>query len=269
MDPICLDNHLNHICDYKNGFLINKKTGRRISAICPVHVFGNPANCIELKKISDKWSIPMVEDAEALGSYISDKHCGLIGDIGILSFNGNKIITTGGGGALITNDVKIAERAKHISNTAKLSHKWEYFHDQVGWNDRMPNINAALGLAQLEKISEKIKLKKLLLERYLNVFEPLNNVKVFQDEDLMKKSNNWMISLLFEHNDKDTLDNYREEILKISHKKEIFLRPAWKLLSDLPMYISSPRSSLKNASNLVRRLINIPSSPQLMNNFNH
>ena len=131
----------------------------------------------------------------------------------------------------------------------------------------MPNINAALGVAQLEKISEKIKLKKLLLKNYLNTFKSCNNAKIFQDKDLMKKSNNWMISLLLENNKPDLLDNFREKILTISHQKGIYLRPAWKLLSELPMYKSNPRSSLKNSSDLVKRLINLPSSPQLIDNF--
>ena len=123
MDPICLHKHLKKIGIYKNGNLINKETNRRISAICPVHVFGNPADCIKLKEVANYWSLPLVEDAaEALGSYISNNHCGLIGDVGVLSFNGNKIITTGGGGALITNNNEIARRAKHLSKTAKIDH---------------------------------------------------------------------------------------------------------------------------------------------------
>ncbi len=264
MDPLCLEKHLLNIAIYRDGVLINKETGRKISAICPVHVFGNPANMMELKNIADIWGLPIVEDAaEALGSYISNKHCGLIGDIGVLSFNGNKIITSGGGGALITNNIKIAARAKHLSTTAKVDHPWEYFHDQVGWNDRMPNINAALGLAQLEKINEKIKSKKLLLESYCNVFENNEIVEIFKNNDKTMISNNWLISLIIKNGNKTEINDLRESILKKSHQNGIYIRPVWNLLSDLPMYESMPRSCLKNSENISFRLINLPSSPSL------
>jgi len=269
MDPNCLEKHLEEIVLYKNGHLFNKETGRRISAICPVHVFGNPANCYALKEISQKWSLPIVEDAaEALGSSICKKHCGLIGEIGVLSFNGNKIITTGGGGALITNNIKLAERAKHLSTTAKKDHPWEYFHDEIGWNDRMPNINAALGLAQLEKITEKIKYKEILMNRYSKVFENNKLVEVFKDLDENMTSNNWLISLVIKLKNQNEVYDLRNSILEECHKNGIYIRPAWNLLNELPMYKSMPKSKLESAKDIYPRLINLPSSPSLVKNIN-
>ena len=265
MDPYSLEKLLKGVGIYKNGSLINRKTGRRISAVCPVHVFGNPSRCLELKKICDDWSLPMVEDAaEALGSFVDGTHCGLIGKIGVLSFNGNKIITSGGGGAIITNNLEIATKAKHLSTTAKVNHPWEYFHDEIGWNDRLPNINAALGLSQLEKIDEKLKLKKILFEKYREGLRSSDFVKLVHCEDLILKSNNWLISLFIKKQNLENVIDIKEKILKTSYQKGIFLRPAWNLLSDLPMYSSNPRGPLDNAKNLVNRLINLPSSPQLV-----
>jgi len=268
MDPICLHNHLKKIGIYKNGNLINKETNRRISAICPVHVFGNPADCLKLKEVANNWSLPLVEDAaEALGSYISNNHCGLIGDVGVLSFNGNKIITTGGGGALITNNNEIARRAKHLSKTAKIDHPWEYYHDQIGWNDRMPNINAALGLSQLENILEKLRSKEILMNSYCQIFENNEIVEVFEDKDEQRVSNNWLITLMLKLKDKSEVLELRNKILKKSHENGIFLRPAWNILSELPMYKSMPRSSLKIVHDIYPRLINLPSSPYLARNL--
>ena len=165
LSPEILEENLQKIVIQRENCSYNKFTGNKISAIIAVHVFGFPARILDLKKISDKWGIPLIEDsAEALGSWTLSKsnktHCGLIGDAGILSFNGNKIITTGGGGALITNNSNIAKKARHLSTTAKLSHPWEFLHDEIGWNDRLPNINAALGVSQLEVLEERLELKR-------------------------------------------------------------------------------------------------------------
>ena len=153
--PIALENRLNQIAFKKDNGVYNKLTGKRIAAVIVVHVFGLPADLIKIKKICSEWNLPLVEDAaEALGSRIcsfkKDLYCGSIGDVGILSFNGNKIITTGGGGALLTNNNDLAKLARHLSTTAKINHQWDFFHDQVGWNDRLPNLNAALGVSQIE-----------------------------------------------------------------------------------------------------------------------
>ena len=171
LSPFALDQRLKEVAFKKNGEVFNKETGRRIAALIPVHVFGNPANLKELSIIAKKWNIPIVEDAaEALGSWYhlphKKIHCGLIGDIGVISFNGNKIITTGGGGVLITNDKKLADRLRHLSTTARISHPWEFDHDEIGWNDRLPNLNAALGYAQLEVLDNRLLKKKQLFELY-------------------------------------------------------------------------------------------------------
>ena len=163
--PNALRNYLEEIAEKKGGEVFNKITGRRIGALIPVHIYGNPANMKVICPIAKLWNLPIVEDAaEALGSWIKVnkkfKHCGLFGELGAISFNGNKIITTGGGGAIITNNFQAAKLAKHLSTTSKINHKWEFDHDQIGWNDRMPNINAALGVSQIERIDQIISLKE-------------------------------------------------------------------------------------------------------------
>ena len=155
--PVALAQRLDAIAVQREGILINRETGRRIAAVLPVHVFGHPASVDRLREVSDSWGLPLVEDAaEALFSWRGETHCGLFGSVGILSFNGNKLITTGGGGALLTNDSALAKRARHLSTTAKQPHPWAFDHDAVGWNDRMPNINAALGVAQLEDLDRRL-----------------------------------------------------------------------------------------------------------------
>ena len=154
MDPYVLAERLEQVAEWCDGKLLNKQTGRRLAAVLPVHVFGHPADGDVLRQVADAWGLPLVEDAaEALGSWRGDTHCGLFGSVGTLSFNGNKLITTGGGGALLMNDAELAHRARHLSTTAKVPHPWAFDHDVVGWNDRMPNLNAALGVAQLEDLN--------------------------------------------------------------------------------------------------------------------
>ena len=264
MDPISLREHLEKIAIKKEGMIINKNTGRRISAICPVHVFGNPSNCFAIKKIADTWSLPMVEDAaEALGSFISNTHCGLIGDIGIISFNGNKLITTGGGGIIITKDKQLAERARHLSTTAKIDHPWEFIHDEIAWNDRMPNINAALGVAELENINKKLSLKKKLFNRYRDYFLNIPGINILENNLSDSISNNWLITLKIEFFDlKETIE-FKNKLLDIAHKKGILLRPVWKPSHTLSIYKNNPQGDLKVTNDIYNRLINLPSSPHL------
>ena len=188
MCPLALEKRLRDIAIKKGKFLYNKHTGKRISAVVPVHVYGLPAKINSIKKICLNWEIPLIEDAaEALGSWdLSDagkKHCGCIGDIGTLSFNGNKIITTGGGGALLTNNKKIADFARHVSTTAKLKHPWDFFHDQLGWNDRLPNLNAALGVAQIEKLKLKLNKKRRLFSLYKEKFNEISSVEIIKERE--------------------------------------------------------------------------------------
>lgn len=267
--PIKLSNYLDDICIKKNQETFNKNTKRRIKAIVPVHVFGNPAKLREIEKIAKKWGLKIIEDAaEALGSgYIVNKkfiHCGLIGEFGIISFNGNKIITTGGGGALITNNKELAIKAKHLSTTAKIKHKWEFNHDEMGWNDRMPNLNAALGVAQLENLAERLKNKEILFQKYINEFEEKNDLEIINPYKNTKK-NNWLVTLRINNCDSAEAALRQNQILKIAHENKMYLRPAWKPLNLISFLKECPSDNLDNALNQSRRLINLPSSPQIIN----
>ena len=266
--PIALRKHLENIAVKKSGLIFNKITGRKIAAILPVHIFGMPADVISIKEIADEWCLPIIEDAaEALGSkwitFHENIHCGLIGKIGCLSFNGNKIITTGGGGALITNNEDLAARARHLSNTAKVNHKWDFFHDAVGWNDRMPNINAALGFAQLEIIKNRLTQKCNLYNLYQEEFKNYDDIELLKSKE-NTISNNWLISIRLLHKDPKECEKILERTLINAHSQGLLLRPLWKRLNSLPMYKNSPSNSLQVAKNEEKRIINLPSSPQLI-----
>ena len=248
-------------CD---GQLLNKQTGRRLAAVLPVHVFGHPADGDALRQVADAWGLPLVEDAaEALGSWRGDTHCGLFGSVGTLSFNGNKLITTGGGGALLTNDAELAQRARHLSTTAKIPHPWAFDHDVVGWNDRLPNLNAALGVAQLEDLKRRLEVKRQLFENYSTAFSGLEQVELVP-EPAACRSNHWLITLRFTSTDSQEAERLREELLHAAHSAGLLLRPVWKMLHQLPMYVSAPRGALPVAEDQSKRLVNLPSSPQLL-----
>ena len=264
MDPSALAERLEQVAMRSDGHLWNKQTGRRLSAVLPVHVFGHPADGEALREVTAAWGLPLVEDAaEALGSWRGDTHCGLFGSIGTLSFNGNKLITTGGGGALITNDDKLAQRARHLSTTAKLAHPWAFDHDAVGWNDRLPNLNAALGVAQLENLQKRLESKRELFERYSTAFADVEHVELVA-EPAVSQSNYWLITLRFISMDSREAELHREELLHAAHAAGLLLRPVWKLLHQLPMYGSAPRGALSVAEDQSKRLLNLPSSPQLL-----
>ena len=263
IDPIALGERLDQVCDWRHGMLINRQTGRRIAAVLPVHVFGHPANGEALRKVADEWCLPLVEDAaEALGSWRCGKHCGLFGEVGTLSFNGNKLITTGGGGALLTNDIELAQRARHLSTTAKLPHPWEFEHDAVGWNDRMPNLNAALGVAQLEDLNSRLEAKRFLAERYASAFSSLDGVE-FVAEPPDCRSNYWLMCLRFTSEDPHEVQRHRLTLLAEAHRVGMMLRPVWNLLHHLSIYSHVPKASLSVAEDQAMRLVNLPSSPQL------
>ena len=268
MCPKSLEKRLDQIAVKKEGKVFNIKTGRRIAALLPVHVFGIPANLSELLKISKSWGIPIIEDAaEALGSWFNisnkKKHCGLIGDLGVISFNGNKLITSGGGGVIITNNKELALRTKHISRTAKINHPWEFDHDEIGWNDRLPNLNAALGLSQLEVLENRLIMKRNLLKKYK---ENLHSIKeiYFLNPRVNSISNNWLITISLNFKDIIKTKKERNELLNQAHKRNILLRPLWKPLHKLKMFRKSPKSSLFLAEEYEYRIINLPSSPQLL-----
>ena len=268
MSPIALQKELNLIAIKKENNVFNKNTGRRISAILPVHVFGHPAEIIKIRAIGKLWDLPIIEDAaEALGSWIINKenkvHCGLIGDMGAISFNGNKILTTGGGGVIITDNTAKALQARHLSTTAKIEHPWEYDHNEIGWNDRLPNINAALGVAQLERIEIILKKKRELASLYKDLFQDFKDITLIE-EPINTISNFWLNTFRFNSFDKKFLKLIRNDLLEESNKLGLLLRPAWKPLHKLKPYLNCPKGDLNIAEEEYLRLINLPSSPQLI-----
>lgn len=224
-----------------------------------MHTFGHPVDMPALMELSKKFGIPVVEDAaESLGSFIGNQHTGTFGVCGVLSFNGNKIITTGGGGALITNDVQLAKHAKHLTTTAKRPHKWEFFHDEVAYNYRMPNLNAALGCAQLEQLPTLLMAKRQLAHRYAQSFEDLSQARLFLERS-GTKSNYWLQTLILEAN----YSYERDHILATTNEAGFMTRPAWELLNRLPMYQNCPSMPLPVSEDLARRIVNLPSGSQL------
>jgi perosamine synthetase len=264
MDPVALAERLEQMAEWRDGQLLNRYTGRRLAAVLPVHVFGYPADGIALRQVANDWGLPLVEDAaEALGSWRGDIHCGLFGAVGTLSFNGNKLITTGGGGALLTNDAALAQRARHLSTTAKLPHPWAFEHDAVGWNDRLPNLNAALGVAQLEDLERRLVTKRKLAERYRAAVASLEGVELVAEPE-GSRSNHWLVTLRFTETDPLEAERQRLQLLGAAHAAGLLLRPVWKLLHQLPIYSASPRGTLKVAEDQAQRLVSLPSSPQLL-----
>lgn len=235
---------------------INKTTGKRIAACVPMHTFGNPCRIDQIVEICNEYHIKVVEDAaESLGSYYKDKHTGNFGHIGVLSFNGNKILTTGGGGMLLFNDAELAQKAKHLTTQAKIPHAWEFRHDEIGYNYRMPNINAALGLAQLEQLPEFLASKQKIAEEYKAFFKRFNDSTItFVEEIPRSRSNHWLNAVLLVNK------NERDAFLEYSNQQGVMTRPAWELMHHLPMFRQAQRGELKNAEWLAERLVNIPSS---------
>ena len=259
IDPKLLREYLRSITVKKNGLCINKKTGRVIRALMVMHTFGHPSALDELVILAADFGLVLVEDAaESLGSYYHGRHVGNFGRVAAFSFNGNKIITTGGGGAVLTNDLHLSIRARHISTTAKLQHAWEYVHDMVGYNYRLPNLNAALGCAQLESITGFLESKRRLFCRYEEAFKNISNVKLFR-EPVGCVSNYWLQTLVLD----TKASEQRDSVLEYLNHRGINCRPAWALLSSLDPYKRCPQMSLSCAKNMVERLINIPSSAKL------
>ena len=254
-----LEIYLNKIGKIKNNKCINRKTGKIISGIMPVHIFGHPGDIENIIRLSRKFKLKIIEDAaEALGSFYKKKHLGTFGDVGCISFNGNKIITTGGGGAIVTNQKKLAEKIKHLVSTAKVPHKWEYIHDDIGYNFKMPSLNAALGLAQIEKINFFLKAKRKLFKKYFNSFNKIEGANIFR-ENVNSKSNYWLQTLILEKKYK----NLKNKLLNYCYKKKIYLRPVWKLISSLKPYKKKQKMNLSGAKAIEDQVINLPSSQSL------
>jgi perosamine synthetase len=260
MDPTALRSWLERTTEKRNGTLFNKDTGRPIRAVVPMHTFGHPCDLNGLKLVASEFSLELVEDAaESLGSWYEGTHTGTIGRFGILSFNGNKIVTTGGGGAILTNDSELADRARHLTTTAKIPHRWDYVHDEIGFNYRMPNLNAALGCAQLERLPDFLLSKRRLFECYREAFDGFPHVTVVSEPE-NSQSNYWLQALLL---DKKVVDQ-RDSVLEATNSAGFMTRPCWKLTNSLLPYLDCPRAPLPVAEDLERRLINIPSSAELV-----
>ncbi|RYG00462.1 MAG: LegC family aminotransferase, partial [Chitinophagaceae bacterium] len=259
--PESLSQYLEKIVDSRNGKSINKHTGRVISALVVMHTLGNPADMKSLKLVAKKYNLKLIEDAaEGIGSYIDNQHVGTIGDIGIFSFNGNKIMTTGSGGALVSHDQELMKKAKHLSTTAKASTDGFFYHDEVGYNYRLSNINAALGVAQLERIDDFLLHKKKLAEYYQHYFDPIIGLR-FVSPEFGSQSNYWLCAIQL--NTVNTVDGdgvTLHEIINTAHKQKIMLRPLWQLNNEFPMYNSSPSMELKNAKKHVNSVLCLPSS---------
>jgi len=259
IDSDKLERYLEAISEQKAGECLNKQTGKRIKAIVPMHTIGHPVDMDKLNAVANKFNLAIVEDAaESLGSFYKGVHTGNQSTIAAVSFNGNKIITSGGGGAILTNDSQLAKQAKHITTTAKIPHKWEYEHDRVGYNYRMPALNAALGLAQLEKLAVFVEAKRKLAQKYKKAFKGVEGV-TFIEEPEYAKSNYWLNALLL---DEDQADK-RDEILALTNSNNIMTRPVWKLLNSLKMFEDCPKMDLSVSESLEKRIINIPSSANL------
>jgi dTDP-4-amino-4,6-dideoxygalactose transaminase len=250
-------NYLSTSAERKSDGAYDKKTGKRIAACVPMHVFGHPVRMDEIISICQEWKIPMIEDAaEALGSKINGKHAGTIAPIGVLSFNGNKVITTGGGGAILFQDEALAQKAKYLSTTAKKPHAWEFFHDEVGFNYRLPNLNAALGCAQMKRLPDFLNNKKSTADSYSRFFSAYPEVK-FIGARKGTEPNWWLNAILVK--DKQERNLWLEKL----NAAGIMCRPVWELMPDLPMYAHCPHDDLKNARSLANRIINLPSGVAL------
>lgn len=260
LDPNAIRDYLNIISEERNGQLMNRSTGRVIRAIVPMHTFGHPVLLDEILKLAKDFRMALVEDAaESLGSYYFGKHTGTFGKFGVLSFNGNKTITTGGGGAILTQDETLAKHAKHITTTAKLPHRWEYIHDEIGFNYRMPNINAALGCAQLEQLQSFLDSKRTLFSNYKDSLKSVSQVSLIEEPEHCK-SNYWLQTLRLSEEYKSA----RDSVLQVTNDNGIMTRPCWRLLHTLAPFKDSPKMEMPVAVSLEQRLINIPSSPSLV-----
>jgi perosamine synthetase len=253
LSPGKLKLFLEENCKIKNNDCINKTTGKVVKACLPMHTFGHPCKIDEIKEICDSWNIALVEDsAESLGSYYKGKHTGTFGKVGIFSFNGNKIITTGGGGMIVTDDEELAKKAKHISTTAKVPHPYEYIHDEIGYNYRLINLAAALGVAQMEKLEFFINKQRELAKKYEKFFE--ENKIEFIKEPKNAISNYWLNAIIL----KDV--EQRDEFLKYTNNNGVMTRPIWRLMNRLEMFKTAQCSNLDNALWLEDRVVNISSS---------
>lgn len=257
VDAEKLETHLRAIAEVRGGVCVNRETGAVIRALVVLHAFGHAGGLDALAGLADRWKLVLVEDAaEAIGSRYRGAHVGGIGLLSALSFNGNKIITTGGGGAVLTNDPALAKRAKHLTTQAKVPHPWAFSHDAVGYNYRMPNLNAALGCAQLERLPDMLARKRDLAARYAAAFEGVPGVRFLTEPD-GTEGNYWLNALILED------PALRDPMLTALNDAGFMARPIWTLMHRLPMFAGAPRADLTTAERLEATVVNIPSSPAL------
>jgi perosamine synthetase len=259
LDPNALRDYLRTATELHEGQCVNRATGRVIRAVVPMHTFGHPVDMEGVLALARDFHLEVIEDAtESLGSTIHGKHAGTFGRMGVLSFNGNKVITTGGGGAILTDDAELAKHAKHLTTTAKLPHRWAYVHDEIGYNYRLPNINAALGCAQLEQLPGFVDAKRTLHARYLEAFAGIPQVRILSEPQGCT-SNYWLQTLLLE----EPAADLRDALLQATNDAGLMTRPIWELMSKLQLYRTCPSMPLPVAESLERRVINLPSSASL------
>lgn len=253
LSPTAVQDFLEEYGETRNGICFNKKTNKKLSACLPMHTFGFPVKLDELRKVCSDWNIPIVEDAaESIGSEYKGMPTGSFGKVGIFSFNGNKIVTSGGGGAIVTNDIDLGNKAKHLTTTAKVPHAYEYVHDAIGYNFRMPNLNAALACAQLEQLPGFLQNKRLLAKEYETFFKDrgIN----FRTEQPDTKANYWLMCIELENKEE------RDLFLRETNDNKVMTRPIWQLIFKSPLYSNFQRDNQKNAIFLEERIVNIPSS---------
>lgn len=256
LDPHKLADYLGEVAAVRREGCFNKQTGRRIKAVVPVHTFGHPVDLDPLVELCGRYKLVLVEDAaESLGSYYKNHHTGNWGLVSAVSFNGNKVVTTGGGGAILTNDESLGKLAKHLTTTAKVPHKWLFEHDHIGYNYRLPNINAALGCAQLEQLPVFLQKKRALAKRYCNAFEGIKGIRFFTEPDFAR-SNYWLNVLLLDEGNK----KQRDCLLEALNNNGFMARPAWTPMHKLKMFQDCPKMDLNVAESVEERLLNIPSS---------
>lgn len=256
LDPHALRAHLAENCVMRDGLCVNRLSGRIVRAVVPMHTFGHPVEMEPLLALADAYGLAVIEDAaESLGSTWHGRQTGSFGRLGTLSFNGNKTITTGGGGAILTDDSMLAKRAKHLTTTAKRPHRWAFVHDELGYNYRLPNLNAALGVAQLEQLPKLLAAKRHLYERYATVFAGFSGARLVAEPE-GAYSNYWLQTLLL---DEDCADQ-RDAVLAATNDAGYMTRPSWDLMPTLAHFSDCPSASLPVANALAQRLINVPSS---------
>lgn len=259
VDAERLERHLRETARVEGDTCVNARTGRPIRALVVMHVFGHPCDLEALDALAARWKLVLIEDAaESLGSHYRGRHTGNVGRVSALSFNGNKVVTTGGGGAVLTNDAELGRRAKHLTTTARVAHRWSFIHDEVGYNYRLPNLNAALGCAQLERLDDMLARKRALAARYREALAAVPGLRFF-DEPPGTRSNFWLNAVILDA----AHAGERDDVLAVLNDAGYMSRPLWTLMHKLPMYAACPRMDVPVAEAMEARLVNVPSSPKL------